>query len=482
MPSTRPSVPRRAWPAGVGAVLLAVALVSGLPSLASPAGAERSAGFHAEVLGRSAWYGSHEIAGVGPVWSLDPAERAPRRSHRYVAAPGADTEALPPVVRRALAWAVATPGATEDPVTAAAVGLVLHDLTGAAYPAGPLDLHRLGPADVDGFDAAAGAVLEVARTLRAEALTRALLEPPFTLTVGWVPAEVSDVDAGPPDGVAATATAGPAEGAPVTATAGDGGDVRVRLVDAAGRGLAGVDVQVLVEHGNGPEGAVAVTTGGGTAVVPLQLLEGTTRVRVAATVPDGLELFVPTRRPASRVVRPAVTRLSSDLEIQAAAASGAVAAGPDATDGTGTDGTGTAGAAGGEPGSDSGAATDPDTGGEPRSDSGAVTERDTGGAAAGGAGGGVAGGPGGDERGGAQADEPPAGGIAAPAPPARVPASVGTTRPALPVTGTGVATLRLALGGIGLLLVGDALRLAAGRPAPVSPRGSRRRGPMVVRR
>lgn len=74
-----------------------------------------------------------------------------------------------------MAWAAgaAGPAALDDPVTAAATMLVLHDLARAQYPLGRLDVDALGPSSVSGFGAATDAVLSTARELKAEALAHA---------------------------------------------------------------------------------------------------------------------------------------------------------------------------------------------------------------------------------------------------------------------------------------------------------------------
>jgi hypothetical protein len=151
--------------------------------------------------------------------------------------------------------------------------LVLHDLMGARYPGGVLDVDRLQPADVAGFGPDTGTVLALARARKADALGHSRLQPPLALSAGTVP-----------------------EGHVVTG----------RVLDAAGAPVAGVTVQL-----DGDDASRAVTGSDGSWTAPLP--DGPEApLHLVADVPDlVLHAFGPGRAAAQRVATPATVRLDA---------------------------------------------------------------------------------------------------------------------------------------------------------------------------
>lgn len=177
----------------------------------------RLGGFQATVAGHRGWFGSYDMAGLGTAWCVDHGIAAPDADFGY--SPTTLAEASPPV-RTAIAWAIGRhgaglgPGTRPDRVTAAALTLVLHDLMGAAYPTGRLDVGRLGAGQLDGFEGDEQAVLARARAVKADALAHAHHRGPLTLSA------TVDTTRGPP-------------------RPGRPGVLVARLTDAAGVGVAG---------------------------------------------------------------------------------------------------------------------------------------------------------------------------------------------------------------------------------------------------
>lgn len=265
--------------------LLAVALVVvGALRLAPPAEPAAAAvghldGYHATVAGFTSWYGSYDLGALGPAWCVDHGIRAPDPDLAYVPTdlPGTSAEQ-----RAALAWVFGRHGLAPDRVTSAALMLVAHDLMGATYPFGRLDLARLTPARLAGFGGDEAAVLARAQVLLADARAHEHLRAPWSLELGG-----DD---------------------PVPGTSGD----LVARLTAGGVPAAGVELTV----GGLDGGPVVATTGAdGTVRMPFTGHDGPYQLRVEATVPDlALHAFAPTTARAQRVVRPAATTVAAVLD------------------------------------------------------------------------------------------------------------------------------------------------------------------------
>ena len=145
--------------------------------------------------------------------------RHPRPRPRLRVRAGRPLGGRPADARSAMAWVVGTWGTGTDRATHAAVMLVLHDLMGASYPFGRLDVDRLTTAGLAGFEGHEAEVLQRARTIKADGLAHAALRGRLHLTM-----EATPIDA---HGIAT---------------------VRLAVRDDAGQGAAGV---VLVLDGAG---------------------------------------------------------------------------------------------------------------------------------------------------------------------------------------------------------------------------------------
>ncbi|MCG8371649.1 MAG: Ig-like domain-containing protein, partial [Proteobacteria bacterium] len=237
-------------------------------------------GFRATVAGWTSWYGSYGMGGLGVAWCIDHGIRAPDPDYGYVptdpSEPSADT-------KTAMAWLLSRHGASPDRVGAAALMLVLHDLMGAVYPSGRLDVDRLDLGQLAGFEGLEAAVLERARGYKADALAHAHLRLPFRLDV--------------------TADAVPA---------GTHGQLRATLVDANGAPVAGAPVAYSAAGATTTGPTAAETGADGTATFGFVAGGGAHRFDVLAGFPDlRLDAFAPTARPAQRVARPAHRHLVS---------------------------------------------------------------------------------------------------------------------------------------------------------------------------
>ncbi len=269
----------RPFVTGLALVLAATALTLARPT---PAAAEVTHlyGFRATVDGFTSWYGSYGMGPLGVAWCIDHGIHSPDPAYQYVPA---DLSALRPELQAAMAWAVATNGRGTDRVTHAGLMLALHDLMGARYPSGRLDVDRLSIGRLAGFGGAEGSVLAAARAIKADGIAHAWLRAPLQLTV----------EIGAPDGDGT---------APVTA----------RVVDAAGYGLSGVSISfdgssaglsTTSATTTGPDGAVRLTTR--TDGAPAT-------VHATATVPHlPLDAWAPTTARAQRVARPSLDRLAA---------------------------------------------------------------------------------------------------------------------------------------------------------------------------
>lgn len=271
-----------------GLVAALASITVAVPMLAEEAGAavEHQRGFTAVVAGFRSWYGSYGMGALGTAWCVDHGPPAPDADLDYGPAVLSERAAS---TRQAMAWALGAHGPGSDPVSAAALQLVLHDLMGARYPAGVLDVDRLRANDLSGFGGQEQLVLDRARAVKAEAVARSALRGPLAL----------DVRADPE-------------------RPGQPGTVVARLHDSGGTGVPGVRLRaaasgaVLTGAAEGTsdrngEHRFAFTAGG-----------GANRFEVSAVVP-GLELqsFAPRRQRAQRVARPASERISGTASFTA---------------------------------------------------------------------------------------------------------------------------------------------------------------------
>lgn len=287
-----PTSPTRRAPrwraAAVAAVLAGLGVAATSPVLAGRAGAAvvHGQGYEATVLGWSSWYGSYDVEGIGTTWCVDHGSAAPDVDHVYQ--PTSLTERAPET-QTAIAWALGAHGTAPDRESAAALMLAVHDLMGATYPGGTLSVDALRPTDLDGFDGREAAVVERARSIRADAVAHAGLAGPLELTL----------DAPPTD-------------------PGSSGELTASVHDASGRPVAGIPVALALTGavlGSPPE---AVTGADGAVVLPFTSARGENTFSATATVPDlDLQAFAPTRQRAQRIGRPALQTLSAHTSFTA---------------------------------------------------------------------------------------------------------------------------------------------------------------------
>lgn len=283
------SPPARRWSTLVGAVaatlLLAWVVLVGGPGGGRAALAEvtHRQGFHATVLGWTSWYGSYGLGEAGTGWCIDHGLRAPDPAYGYVPT----VVAAPVEVQRAIAWIAAQPDA--GPVDAAARMLVFHDLMGATYPFGRLDVDALTVGNLAGFAGQEAAVLERARHLKAEGLARSHLRAPLGLQV-WL----EDVAPG-------------AEGR-----------VEAAVLDADGQAVPGVEVALALEGATLHGDVTGTTLGDGRARWTFTRPEDGSAVRAAAdaTVPRlDLSAWASSTVPAQRVAVGALDALHGTAEL-----------------------------------------------------------------------------------------------------------------------------------------------------------------------
>ncbi len=270
--------------------IVAALLVSGgvgwLTRAPSAAGAAvvHVTGFPATVLGWTSWYGSYGMGELGVAWCIDHGSRAPDAAYGYAPTEVADQ---PVAVRTAIAWVLGRHGNDVDAVGAAALMLVLHDLMGAVYPHGALDVDSMTVDNLAGFGGAEADVLGLARAIKSEALGHSGLDPPLALTL-------------------ATEPTGP----------GDRGTLDVRITDAAGQGVPGITVTVSAGGAVLDPGAV-VTGADGRAAVGYSAAVGANTFSAEAVVPDlVLQAFASSTLAAQRVARPAAVTLSGHTEFE----------------------------------------------------------------------------------------------------------------------------------------------------------------------
>ena len=203
---TVPAAVRRR--AGVLLLLVAAVLIA-LPLPIARAAVREGVGLRGTVLGRSSWYGSYDVAGIGLAFCLDAERLAPDSDYDYRLGPP-----ITGVLGAEIAYVAGTYGTTRDPIRAAAVKLVLHDLQGALYPRGTLDVLRLQASDLSGFSGRAADVVAAAQSMM-RATVREYRLGPYRLDVR----------------------------APASVAPGSSFDVDVTLVDARGSRIAGANVR-----------------------------------------------------------------------------------------------------------------------------------------------------------------------------------------------------------------------------------------------
>jgi hypothetical protein len=242
------------------------------------------AGYQGEVDGFGSWYGSYGMGALGTAWCIDHGSRAPDPAYGYAPTPVAD-HSQP--TRTALAWILGRYGAQPDRVTSAALMLVAHDLMGARYPSGLLDVDRLSPAGLRGFGDDATAVADRARAIKADAVAHGHLVPPYSLTLEA---------AAPPPGTAGAAVA--------------------RLRDGNGAGVAGIEVRAVAVGTSLSGSDAAVTAADGTATFGFTGALGPYRIEAAAEAPDlVLQAFASTTTRAQRVARAASVRVGAVVDL-----------------------------------------------------------------------------------------------------------------------------------------------------------------------
>ncbi len=271
------------------AVLIWGAVVASTGARARPALATvtHHLGFEATVLGWTSWYGSYDLGAIGTGWCIDHGSAAPDAAFGY--RPGNPTD-LRDDTKAAMAWAVTTVGGDTDPVRAAALMLVLHDLRGAVYPYGRLDVDTLTTAQLAGFGGREAAVIAQAQAIKTDALAHGARRGPLHLAV-------------------ATQGTGPSSG-----------QVVATLTDARGAAMGGASLTLGADGADlgapsgqvtGPDGRVTApfdlpagwTTGAGPAVV-------TFTARVVTPDPT-LSAWEPSTVAAQRIVIPASVTLSA---------------------------------------------------------------------------------------------------------------------------------------------------------------------------
>jgi hypothetical protein len=242
-------------------------------------------GTRATVDGFTSWYGSYAMAGLGTAWCIDHGIRAPDPAFAYRPA---DLSAVPASTQTAMAWVLGAHATGTEPTRHAAVMLVLHDLMGAVYPSGPLDVDRLPVSRLAGFGGREAAVLAQARSIKADGLRHAHLRGALVLRLS--------VDAAP-DGTAS---------------------VLASVRDASGRPVAGVAIDLAASQGTGLDVRRAVTGADGRVRTIARPDRLPLTVRASAVVPElDLDAWAPTTRRAQRVARPAATVLHAAAGLEA---------------------------------------------------------------------------------------------------------------------------------------------------------------------
>ncbi|MDQ3574599.1 MAG: SpaA isopeptide-forming pilin-related protein, partial [Actinomycetota bacterium] len=269
------------------AVVSMVSVMGAATSSGRPAGAAvvRVGGFSGTVHGHRGWFGSYDLAGIGTVWCVDHGIAAPDADHRYLPA---ELNQILPATRTAMAWTLGRHGHGPDRVTAAALTLVLHDLMGAPYPAGRLDVARLSASDLTGFEGDEQAVLSRARAMKREALAHGHLRGPLTLS--------ARADAVRPERP---------------------GVLVARLTDSAGAAVPGVELAATATGATLSPGSSTATDPRGEQRFTFVAAAGENRFHVSGVVPDlQLQSFVPSTRRAQRVATPGRVPVSAGLAVE----------------------------------------------------------------------------------------------------------------------------------------------------------------------
>ncbi len=270
------------------ALLLAIAAPMRLlsPPGAASAAVEEGVGFRGVVDGFRGWYGSYRLGDLGAVWCVDHGIAAPDVALAYEPATLDDHAAD---TRRALAWAVGRFGPEADLVTAPALMLVLHDLMGAAYPSGRLDVDVLDVGRLSGFGGREAEVLARAQAIKTEAIGRSRLVGPLAI----------DVSVDQP-------------------VAGHQGTLAVTVRDANGLPIPDVAVRPQVSGAALLDGVNRVTGLDGRTHWSFEAGPGTNRFVLEAQVPDiELTSLRPTVGRAQRVARPSVLTLRAEQSFEA---------------------------------------------------------------------------------------------------------------------------------------------------------------------
>ena len=288
MPAPRPRAPRpirRLATTGAALVVAATALLAVAPERAA-AVVTPLHGYRATVAGFTSWYGSYDMAGLGTAWCIDHGIHAPDPAFLYQPA---DLSSVPATTRVAMAWVLGRHAGGTDRSRHAAVMLVLHDLMGARYPIGDLDVDRLGVGDLAGFAGQEGRVLQLARRLKADGLGHAHLRGPIHLRV-----RVGARDA--------------------TGTA----PIAVSARDSAGRAVPGLAVTLEASAGTTLAARTATTGPDGLVRTSARPVRLPLTVRASAIAPDlHLDAWAPTTRRAQRVARPAAEAITATAAINA---------------------------------------------------------------------------------------------------------------------------------------------------------------------
>ncbi len=270
--------------------LLAAVVFLGLTGAAAGAGGGAAepalaqvvhgSGYSATVLGWTSWYGSYGLGGLGWGWCIDHGIAAPDAAFGYRPVDIADAA---PATKAAMAWAV-TSNLFADRIGAAATMLVLHDLMGATYPFGRLDVDRLTVANLGGFGGDEAAVLARARRTKADALAHRALRAPLVLHLEVAPAP-------------------------------SGGTLRLRLTDAGGIPIPDAVIEVSAT-GATLAATLARTGTDGTAAVGYTAGAVALSFDATATAADPtLHVLAPTGARAQRIAQPALTRVAAHLAL-----------------------------------------------------------------------------------------------------------------------------------------------------------------------
>lgn len=259
----------------VATCVVAAVLSSAREARDNPAAAAvtHRVGMKGTVLGWTSWYGSYGLGPLPFAWCVDHGTRAPDPELGYRPTPLLD---VPPETRRAVSYAVTTYASTNDPLRSAALMLALHDLMGAVYPHGELDLEVMTTRDLAGFGGSESRLLQEARRILRDSLAVARRPWPAVLEIRAEPS---------------------AAGTQTTVT--------VRVLDGSRRPVAAVPVSIQ-SRGATPE-SLQVTTGEtGEARARFTTRPGRNSFEaVVRTVSEEPEAYGPTVARAQRVVVPA---------------------------------------------------------------------------------------------------------------------------------------------------------------------------------